>query len=131
MELAALSLLPQRLHTVLGQDLGKVLHPVSKGQGELRCERLAKESDLSSAVYKQPRDGEGASLPLLLCSPLPHPPIHMSFHSPASQALLPGQIPAKQIERAQPIPLSTANHSQAPAGRGPKDPRGHCDVGDG
>lgn len=49
---------------VVGQDSGKVLHSMGRGQGELRRERLPKERGLGSTAWKHTRDGEGASLPL-------------------------------------------------------------------
>ena len=71
----ALPLLPGGC-TVLGLDLGKVLHPTGKGQGELRYERSAEGRDLGSAACKQPKDGKGACLPL---TPL-QPPLGRGFN---------------------------------------------------
>ena len=105
----ALPLLPGGC-TVLGLDLGKVLYPTGKGQGELRYERSAEGRDLGSAACKQPRDGKGACLPLTPLQPPLLPDTGPFTHWPLLQALLPGQIAAKHKQGAQSASLSRANH---------------------
>lgn len=107
--------------TVLGLDLGKVLHPMGKGQGELRSERSAEGRGLGSAACKQPRDAKGACLPLTPPATTTPPTLVPSRTGLSFRLCCQARLRPSRNRGPSPLHLAEPITTQAPAGRGPKD----------
>lgn len=117
----ALPLLPGGC-TVLGLDFGKVLHPMGKGQGELRSERSAEGRGLGSAACKQPRDGKGACLPLTPPATTTPPTLVPSRTGLSFRLCCQARSRPSRNRGAQPASLSRANHGPGSSWEGAQGP---------
>lgn len=116
----ALPLLPGG-RTVLALDFGKVLHPMGRGQGELRYERSAEGRDLGSAACKQARDRKGACLPLTPLQPPLLPTLVPSLTGLSFRLCCQARLRPNINRGPSPLHLAEPITAQAPAGRRPKD----------